>query len=105
MIFVFHFCFSKINILFDVQEGHLEIVEFLIAKGANTKMKTNGERSALWIASKVCNGCVFVYVFLSCNILFQNGHLKVVEFLVGNGAKVDRADERDQTPLSIASRV
>ena len=83
----------------------MEIVEFLIAKRANTKMTTNEERSALWIASKVCNGCVFLYMLLSCNILIQYGHLKVAEFLVGNGAKVDRADERDQTPLSIASRV
>ena len=88
-----------------IQKGHLEIVEFLIAKGANTKMTTNEEASALWIASQVCNGCVFVYVLLSCNTLFQNGHLKVVEFLVGNGAKVDRADEDGISPLSIASQV
>ena len=70
----------------------MEIVEFLIAKGANTKMTTNEEASALWIVSKVCNGCAFLYMLFCCNILIQNGHLKVVEFLVGNGAKVDRAE-------------
>ena len=83
----------------------MEIVEFLIAKRANTKMTTNEERSALWIASKVCNGCVFLYMLLSCNILIQYGHLKVAEFLVGKGAKVDRADEDGITALLIASFV
>ena len=36
---------------------------------------------------------------------FQNGRLDVVKFLIEKGAKVDRVDKRDITPLSIASEV
>ena len=35
----------------------------------------------------------------------QEGHLKVVEFLVEKGAKVDQADFRGVTPLWMASQV
>ena len=38
-------------------------------------------------------------------MLFQNGHLAVVRFLLEKGAEVDRADNEDRTPLWAASQV
>ena len=52
---------------------------------------------------------VFVLVFLSSKMnlqfLMQEGHLKVVEFLIEKGAKVDQATVRGVTPLQTASGV
>ena len=52
------------------QNGHIEVVRELIAKGAHIDMQENTGESALYIAS-------------------QNGHIEVVRELIAKGAQID----------------
>ena len=94
-----------------MQNGHLNLVSFLIEKNANIHHANCFGDTPLWIASHVC----LVLLSIQSNylkreahlrIVFnQNGHLEIVEFLIENGAEVDQANKQNQTPLWVAVRV
>ena len=64
--------------------GHIDVVEFLIKKGANLHVKDNDEFSPLHFAT-------------------GSGHKEVVSLLVSKGAKVNAKERRGITPLHLAS--
>ena len=65
------------------QNGHLEVVRFLVESGANKDQGTTDDGvTPLYIAA-------------------QNGHLEVVRFLVESGANKDQGN--GATPLFIAA--
>ena len=67
-------------------EGHKEIVELLIAKGANVNVNAKNEfgSTPLHVAA------------------FQ-GHKEIAELLIPNGADVSAKDKYEQTPLHFAA--
>ena len=65
--------------------GHLEIVEFLLRKGAKVDLGNKDGETPLYIAS-------------------QEGHLKVIELLLRNGANPNIACSDGITPLYMASQ-
>ncbi|MES0488637.1 MAG: ankyrin repeat domain-containing protein [Leptospirales bacterium] len=66
--------------------GHLEVVQLLVASGANVNVQNLHRKS-----SPLHNAA-------------YNGHLGIVEYLLKNNAEVDIADNSGQTPLSFAAR-
>ena len=81
----------------------MDVVKFLVEKGANVHLANNNDVTPLWTASHV--SFFFLKKKRTYNSLMQEGHLKVVKFLFEKGAKVDRANNEGVTPLSIASQV
>ena len=70
--------------LIAAQEGHLNIVQFLVQAGADKeKTKDNGATAILLAA--------------------EEGKFEVVRFLVESGAEKDRASDRGATPLHSAA--
>ena len=67
------------------QEGHLELVQYLLAVKADVQQRTSTGDSALAFA---CEG----------------GHVDIVETLVNAGAPIDQADKEGRTPLMKAAR-
>lgn len=63
--------------------GHLDCVEYLVAKKANVNAKDGDNESVLHWA-------------------VHGGHLATVEYLVRNGAKIDAKDNDNETPLGAA---
>jgi len=53
------------------QNGHLDIVEFLVNHGADINEKNNKNESSLHLSA-------------------QNGHLNLVEFLINHGADINQ---------------
>ena len=73
-------------IMVAAQEGHLSTLKLLLSASANLHHCSNVSHyliSSYLIIPTVQNGCTALY-FASCN-----GHLKVVQKLVDNGALVD----------------
>ena len=62
-------------LMWPAANGHLEVVQALLAKGADVNAKENDGRTALMMAS-------------------QNGHLEVVQALLAKGAEVNAKDEQ-----------
>ena len=86
----------------------MKVVEFLFERGAKIDQTDVDGKTPLWMASQV--GLFVAQLLshiLSLNMLccLQEGHLKVVEFLLEKGAKVYRANKKGVTPLWIASCV
>jgi len=67
------------------QEGHLELVQYLLVMEADVYQRTSTGDSALAFA---CEG----------------GHTEIVETLVNAGASIDQADKEGRTPLMKAAR-
>ena len=67
---------NDLALLLATEEGHLEVVKFLVENGANIHADNYG---ALRVAS-------------------QNGHLEVVKFLVERGADPSVLDRSDPKP-------
>ena len=63
--------------------GHLDVVKYILSKGANINMVDNSKYTPLHAASK-------------------EGHLHVVEYLVNAGADINAASHNSYTPLSTA---
>ena len=86
----------------------MDIVQFLIKKGAKVEQETKTGESALWIASQVCF-CPFFYYEMFLNLqqhsCLKLAHLDVVEFLVEKGANLNHANNDGKTPLWVASSV
>ena len=59
------------------QNGHKEVVELLIEKGAAIDLATNDKRTPLYIAS-------------------HKGHKEVVELLLSKGASIDLAMKMEE---------
>ena len=74
-----------------LKRGHLDVVQFLIKKGAKVEQETKTGESALWFASQV-------YVFVRFFIMR-------FEFLVEKGANLNHANNDGKTPLWVASSV
>lgn len=64
--------------------GNLEIMEFLLSKGANANLKNDGGRTALHYAA-------------------SKGWLKIAELLISHGAKINLKDKVGCTPLHRAA--
>ena len=62
--------------IFQVFNGYLPIVEYLISKGANLEAKDNWKDSPLHYASK-------------------NGSLPIVEYLLSKGANIEEKDKNE----------
>jgi len=71
-------------LLMGSMNGHSEVVEFLLANGANVNQASNYGETPLFTSS--CRG-----------------HQEVVKLLLANGARVDQADNFGSTPLSMSS--
>ena len=65
------------------QQGHREVVEVLVGKGARIDVQMENGRTALMLASAL-------------------GHREVVEVLVGKGARIDLQGEDGMTALALA---
>ena len=68
------------------QNGHLEMVKYLIQSGVGVNARNKDHRTALMFAC-------------------QNGQLKIVKYLVEHGADVNAKDGWEQTPIEIARRI
>ena len=66
-----------------VQNGHLEIVEILIASGGLVNKASNNGNTPLYMAS-------------------SKGHLEIVKVLIASGGLVNEANNNGFTPLSVA---
>ena len=103
------FCFVHIHI--HIQNGHLNLVEFLIEKkSANIHLKDYYGDTPFWIASEVCLFSFFLSNSLKREsylrfVLNQNGHVDIVKFLFEKGAKVDLVAPGGKTLLWIVTYV
>ena len=68
-----------------VEEGKLDVVKFLIEKGANVNAKCKNDYTPLCIAA-------------------EKGKLDVVKFLIEKGANVDKKNKNGWTPLHVAAK-
>ena len=66
--------------------GHLQIVEYLISKGANIEAKDKNKKTPLHYAC-------------------YKGHLQIVEYLISKGANIKAKDSSENTPLHYASKM
>ena len=84
----------------------MNVVQFLLEKGAEVDRADNEGRTPLWAASQVC---FFFSSFFQLNsqpwLMNQNGHLEIVELLFAKGANIDQVNRLGQTPLWIAVAV
>jgi ankyrin repeat protein len=69
---------------FAAQQGHKEVVELLIGKGADVNLKRRGGKTPLHLAA-------------------QNGHKDVTELLIAKGADVNAKDDYGSTSLDWAN--
>ncbi len=88
-----------------VEHGYLEVVKFLIKKGANVKVQDLMGETALMHAVKCDN--LTRSKSVNCGwsdwIVLWDGSLEVVEFLIENGASVDVQDKNGWTVLMYAA--
>ena len=100
------------------QNGHIDVVRFLVDVGAAKDQTDNNSRTPLWVAAR--NGHLDIVRFLvevglakdqadnpGATPLFtaaQNGHLDIVRFLVDVGAAKDQAANAGETPLFTAAQ-
>ncbi|BET33462.1 ankyrin repeat domain-containing protein [Wolbachia pipientis] len=77
--------FEETPLHLSAQNGHKDVVEFLLSKGAKIDAKNEFEETPLHLAA-------------------QNGHKGVVEFLFSKGAKVDAQSDDLSTPLHFAAK-
>ncbi|KAJ7759531.1 ankyrin repeat-containing domain protein [Mycena metata] len=76
---------ANVNDLFVAsQNGHLDVVKFLIEHGADVNAENEDGCTSLYLASR-------------------NGRLEVVKFLIEHGANINASDNDGYTSLSIAS--
>jgi len=67
---------------FAANNGHVDVVRFLLEKGANVNAQDHRGRTPLHLAA-------------------LDGHVDVVRFLLEKGANVNAQDHRGRTPLCI----
>ena len=97
--------------------GRLEVVKYLVTKGANTECATIEDVTPLYIASQ--QGYIEVVKFLVENganieapqkdsarplyIACHNGHFDIVEYLINQGADIEATENEGATPLHAAA--
>nr|XP_054775125.1 putative ankyrin repeat protein RF_0381 [Lytechinus pictus] len=83
------------------QNGHLDVIEYLISHGAEVNKGDYRNDTALYIAAQ--NGHLDV---VRCLISpgAENGHLDVVKYQISQGDEVDKGDYKDVTALHIAAK-
>ena len=69
------------------QSGSLEIVKYLVERGADVNCKNNENKSVLHYAVEFGNKSVLHYAA-------KSGSLEIVKYLIDHGSNVDLADER-----------
>jgi hypothetical protein len=83
------------------QEGHTELVQYLIQMGADVNQRTlagdTGESTQEILLS-------FIHVTLALAYACESGHTEVAEVLLNAGAQVDQAENEGRTPLMKAVR-
>ncbi|XP_076377871.1 uncharacterized protein LOC117226539 [Megalopta genalis] len=100
------------------QFGNLEMVKFLVNKGADVNAKTNNEISALHFAIEVGDWKIVKFLvenganvnartnngYSVLHFAVENGHLKIVRFLIKNRARVNARtnDGRSVTDFAAA---
>ena len=62
------------------QEGHLDVVKFLVEKGADVHHADNKEETPLWVASEVCFLKSSFYAFCIFFKKIQNAELMIIFF-------------------------
>ncbi|XP_067654247.1 ankyrin repeat domain-containing protein 50-like [Haliotis asinina] len=110
---------SRTPVMRAAGNGHSDVVEFLVGRGADLSLRTRGGDNALHLA---CYGghLETVTLILSLNVMdinskgqysrtpvmkaAENGHRDVVEFLVGRGADVSLVDRDGDNVLHLACR-
>ena len=98
------------------QNGHLNVVKYLVKKGADVNKTTHGNTPFIAAAARGHLDVVKYLVKKGADvnkaykdgitplmIAAQNGHLDVVKYLVKKGADVNKADDNGFTPLYIAA--
>lgn len=83
------------------QEGHTELVQYLIEMGAGVNQRTLAGDTGKWN-----EGMIFpvVNVILALAYACESGHTEVAEILLHAGAQVDQAENEGRTPLMKAAR-
>jgi len=83
------------------EKGHKDVVEYLIAKGADVNARTEGPgwTPPGWPPSYYAAGSGWTPLHLAA----REGHKDVVEYLIAKGADVNAKDGMDLTPLQWAA--
>ncbi|KAJ3647153.1 hypothetical protein Zmor_024687 [Zophobas morio] len=105
--------YAKTLLLLACTNGNLKIFDFLVKSGVNINHVYEKDDTPLYIVSKNSNeqfgGCLATLsskisnCWTPLHIASFHGHEKIVEYLVTNGAEINRADNLGLTPLDIAS--
>lgn len=99
-----------------IQSLNVDVVKFLIGKGANVHRKAGGGRTMLHLAAQNGNPQIVEYLIkagLDANVLderggtaarwaAENGHIETLEILSSFGCDLLRPDTRNWTPLHAA---
>ena len=84
----------------------MDIVQFLLEKGAKVDLADEKGRTPLWTATKVYFFSSLLFQFNSQPWLMnQNGHFEIVELLLAKGANIDHVNDVGRTLLWIAAYV
>ena len=75
---------EKAPLHYACERGHLQIVEYLISKGANVEAKDKDGKYAIHFAC-------------------MKGHLPIVKYLISTDASVDPKEKWERTPLHLAA--
>ena len=103
-------------LLHAVVSGQMEVLQYLISKGAKVTVKTKAELTPLHLASQKGHRDIAELLIKRGNSVNAKsnlgqtplheaafyGHMEVVELLVENGADVNATTQRLQTPLHMA---
>ena len=84
----------------------MDVVKCLIEKGgATVDLAATSGTTPLWIACEVCFFSLFFLKKNATDLLNQNGHVEIVEFLFEKGANIFQANKYERTPLGVAINV
>ena len=110
--------YEKIPLQYACENGHLQIAQYLISKGANINIKDRREDHVIHYASKGGHLPVVQYLIEKENVDINNkatngasllhcacrrGKLHIVKYLISQGANINEKDEDGQTPLHYAA--
>ena len=109
--------FDQTALHYASERGHLKMVELLLSKGAEIDAEDKNHHTPLMLAVKNGHNDASMHlinrgadvgsisVFQRTTLLSyasENGHLRVVELLLSEGAEIDAEDKNHHTPLMLA---